>query len=189
MKKGLFVFAMIFLPFNSFGQNSKGNLTAIEGIKKFDSGDDLGAVTTFTKAIEELNPKTDSISLMLSYSYRGQAKSNLGDNRGAILDLTKSISFTNERTIDSFLDDGKDFLAKNYSLRGNLKELLDYPFQEVIGDFNVAIRINPSKGIYYAGRGNAKIQNGQKQAGCLDLSKAGELGFSQAYEYIKELCN
>jgi hypothetical protein len=30
---------------------------------------------------------------------------------------------------------------------------------------------------------------GQKEDGCLDLTKAGELGLAQAYELIKKICN
>jgi len=30
---------------------------------------------------------------------------------------------------------------------------------------------------------------GQKDSGCLDLSKAGELGYFKAYETIKKYCN
>ena len=39
---------------------------------------------------------------------------------------------------------------------------------------------------YY--RGLAKIILHQKDNGCLDLSKAGELGFYQAYDEIKKYC-
>jgi len=35
----------------------------------------------------------------------------------------------------------------------------------------------------------AKLGLGQKESGCLDLSKAGELGSEKAYEVIKEFCN
>ena len=41
----------------------------------------------------------------------------------------------------------------------------------------------------YYNRGLAKIQLGQKDSGCLDLSKAGELGYVEAYEAIKQYCN
>jgi hypothetical protein len=34
-----------------------------------------------------------------------------------------------------------------------------------------------------------KILLGQKESGCLDLSKAGELGSEKAYESIKQFCN
>jgi len=41
----------------------------------------------------------------------------------------------------------------------------------------------------YYHRGLAKILLGQKDNGCLDLSKAGELGSAKAYEAIKNFCN
>ncbi len=41
----------------------------------------------------------------------------------------------------------------------------------------------------YYNRGLAKIQLGQKNSGCLDLSKAGELGVDKVYEVIREYCN
>jgi len=41
----------------------------------------------------------------------------------------------------------------------------------------------------YYHRGLAKILSGQKDNGCLDLSKAGDLGLAEAYESIRELCN
>ena len=33
------------------------------------------------------------------------------------------------------------------------------------------------------------IKLGQKNSGCLDLSKAGELGHFDAYDVIKDYCN
>ena len=60
---------------------------------------------------------------------------------------------------------------------------------KVISDFIKAIEINPNDAEAYYNRGIAKIKLGQKDSGCLDLSKAGELGDSQAYEAIKDLCN
>ncbi len=41
----------------------------------------------------------------------------------------------------------------------------------------------------YYGRGVAKLGLGWKESGCLDLSKAGELGYSKAYEAIRKYCN
>jgi len=49
--------------------------------------------------------------------------------------------------------------------------------------------LNPNYTDAYYGRGLAKIRLGQKDDGCLDLSKAGELGHAEAYEAIKENCN
>jgi len=41
----------------------------------------------------------------------------------------------------------------------------------------------------YYHRGISRIKLGRKDSGCLDLSKAGELGYFEAYESIKEFCN
>ncbi len=58
-----------------------------------------------------------------------------------------------------------------------------------IEDFNKAIELTPNNADVYSNRGIAKIRLGQKDNGCLDLSKAGELGYAEAYEAIKENCN
>jgi len=49
--------------------------------------------------------------------------------------------------------------------------------------------INPNYAKAYFIRGSAKINSDQRNSGCLDLSKAGELGYFEAYQYIKEFCN
>jgi hypothetical protein len=57
-----------------------------------------------------------------------------------------------------------------------------------MADFDKAIELNPANGLAYYNRGLTKIRSGQKDSGCLDLSKAGELGYSEAYEAIKVYC-
>lgn len=54
---------------------------------------------------------------------------------------------------------------------------------------SIIIELHPNPAEYYFNRGVAKIEYGQKDDGCLDLSKAGELGYSRAYEVIQKLCN
>lgn len=80
-------------------------------------------------------------------------------------------------------------LATNYRLRGHLKGLLKISYNEVIIDLNKAVNLDPKNGQNYAARGYAKYQNGEKNQGCMDFSRAGELGFNYAYEMIKELCD
>ncbi len=75
-----------------------------------------------------------------------------------------------------------------YFNRGNAKyELEDY--RGAIADYSKAIEINPNDADAYGNRGIAMIKLGQKDSGCLDLSKAGELGYFDAYDVIKEYCN
>ncbi len=71
--------------------------------------------------------------------------------------------------------DGQKFTLKNFS--------------GAIQDYNKAIKLNPNDARAYMGSGLAKILSGQKNSGCLDLSKAGELGFSEAYDLIKQYYN
>ena len=53
---------------------------------------------------------------------------------------------------------------------------------------NMKVNIeNLSLAYFY--RGLAKIELKNKQSGCADLSKSGELGFSDAYDVIQEKCN
>jgi len=78
--------------------------------------------------------------------------------------------------------------AEDYLESGNTKyELKDY--KGAIQDYNKAIELDPKYAVTYYNRGVAKILLGQKDNGCLDLSKAGELGHAEAYEAIKENCN
>ena len=57
-----------------------------------------------------------------------------------------------------------------------------------INDFNKAIEINPNLVEPYYNRGNTKIRIDQIDSGCLDLSKAGEMGYLDAYDLIKKYC-
>jgi hypothetical protein len=49
--------------------------------------------------------------------------------------------------------------------------------------------LNPKNGVAYFARGLAKVALKDTNGGCLDFSKAGELGDNRAYEAIKKICN
>ena len=61
-------------------------------------------------------------------------------------------------------------------------------YTAAIQDYNKAIELNPDYANAYYNRGLAKYKLGDKDGSCLDWSKAGELGLSQAYDAIKEFC-
>lgn len=61
-------------------------------------------------------------------------------------------------------------------------------YRGAIVDVNKGINIDPENAYFYYLRGFSKVKLGEKDSGCLDLSKAGEMGYGDAYDYIKNLC-
>ena len=53
----------------------------------------------------------------------------------------------------------------------------------------MAIKLNPNDVSAFINRGHSKKLLNDKKGACLDYSKAGELGYEQAYDFIKEYCN
>jgi len=160
------------------------------GIARMKLGDYGQAILDFNKSIQ-IKPT------WRTFSERGFVKEKLGDYTGAIQDYNKAIEVVSSelekkdsleaaREVDTFL------YAITLNSRGTAKaKLSDY--RGALMDFNKAIELIPtvtalSKDAFY-NRGVVKIILGQKDSGCLDLSKAGELGFEKAYQIIKEYCN
>lgn len=138
------------------------------GVSKANLQDNIGAIEDYNKAIE-LNPQYE-----VAYCNRGGAKCSIQDFQGAILDFNKAITI-----------DPQDIVA--YLNRGTAKvELEDY--KGAIEDYTTVIEINPKYSLAYFLRGTTKLDLGQNDNGCIDLHKAGELGYSEAYEEIKEFC-
>jgi len=57
-----------------------------------------------------------------------------------------------------------------------------------VADYTKAIEIDPKFAKAYCNRGQCKILLGQKDSACVDFSKAGVLGYTEAYEAISEYC-
>jgi tetratricopeptide (TPR) repeat protein len=102
-------------------------------------------------------------------------KLSLEDYVSAIQDYNKTIE-SNPRNQDA------------YYVRAALKKALG-DYRGAIQDYNILIELDPNIASNYFRRGMNKIKIGNKDGGCLDLSKAGELGYGDAYEVIKKLCN
>ncbi|RYD88552.1 MAG: tetratricopeptide repeat protein, partial [Sphingobacteriales bacterium] len=132
-------------------------------------GDSLSAVHDCNIAIEKNNDNA------LAYLHRGIAKLALKDARGTIQDCSKAVEL-------------EDNLKQAYVKRGEAYAMLrNYP--AAIADYNTALNFNSNNRQVYYLRGLSKIGNKEKNDGCLDLSKAGELGMKEAYDSIKKLCN
>ena len=61
-------------------------------------------------------------------------------------------------------------------------------YEKCISDMTKAILIKEDSNSYYY-RGLANIKLSKKENGCKDLSKAGELGKTNAYSEITKNCN
>jgi len=200
-KRILFSAAMMALVIASFGQSAK-DLTQ-KGMELYEKREFMEAILNLNKAIE-----TDA-KYAQAYFVRGNIKAIFEDYHGAMKDYNSSIEF-NPKFSDGFFERGNvkmklqdyygaiaDFssaIALNenyveaYFNRGKAKQFLQ-AYEDAINDCTKIIQINPkSKDAYYM-RGLLRLEFGDQKTGCLDLSKAGELGDSKAYETIKDKCN
>lgn len=138
------------------------------GIK--DAFDDRhGAMKDYNKALEK-NPQFAD-----AFFARGNVKMKLQDYYGAIDDFSSAIGI-NENYIEAYFN------------RGKAKQFLE-AYEDAINDCSKIIEINSKNVDAYYLRGVLRINFGDTKNGCLDLSKAGELGDLKAYETIKEKCN
>jgi tetratricopeptide (TPR) repeat protein len=128
-----------------------------------------GAMKDYNTAIEK-NPKFAD-----AFFSRGNVKMKLQDYYGAIDDFSAAIKL-NENYVDAYFNRGK---AKQYL----------QAYEDAINDCSKIIQINPKNLDAYFLRGILRIDFGDAKNGCLDLSKAGELGDLKAYESIREKCN
>jgi len=127
------------------------------------------AIFDNTKAIE-LNP-----DYTISYAARGTSKRDLKDHIGAIADYTKAIELN------------PNFSAA-FSNRGiSKKNLKDY--EGAISDYNKAIELNPDYIGAYVNRGVAKETIGDLSGACKDYRKAVSLGYEDAVEWVRKVCN
>jgi len=128
-----------------------------------------GAMKDYNSALD-LNPKLGD-----GFFARGNVKMKLQDYYGAIADFSSAIAL-NENYVEAYFN------------RGKAKQFLQ-AYEDAINDCSKIIQINPKSIDAYYMRGLLRIDFGDMKQGCLDLSKAGELGDQKAYEAIKEKCN
>ncbi len=208
MKRILFIIEVLLISFAGYSQtkDKKAKEYYDNGCDKVFKKNYTGAIDDFSEAI-----KRDS-GFIQAYENRGVAKFYLKDNRGAIADYTKALAInpndynTHGRRgwAEFYLQEYREAIADftkaiegtqnsvhYYNIRGQAQYYLQ-DYKKAIADFNRVIKSwsgeKNQKSIAFYWRGLAKIDSGQKDSGCLDLSKAADLGHLEANEAIQKYC-
>lgn len=113
----------------------------------------------------------------MAFNIRGASKMELQDYRGAISDFSESFQYNSQKGNSQLL----------FSMGVCKFQLKNYSGAKI--DFNKVIAINATNAKAYYYRGGCNYNLDLKESACKDWSKAGELGFEQAYKDIQEYCN
>lgn len=196
-------------PENQESQTNEVEDFLNEGNEHYENEDYSKAIFSYSKYLENEPNDTDVIFM------RALAKSEIDDRYGAISDYDKILSMegkvTPERYKFSTVYNNKAYCLVELGSYKAALPLVEKALQldktewfiwdtraeillnlgqldKCISDCTKAINIEPN-GNSYLVRGLARIKKGEKTKGCQDLSKAGELGETIAYQKIKENCN
>ena len=158
------------------------------GLAKYYSGNYSSAIVDYNKAIELAGIEKQLGVFEQLYLYRGEAKRMLGDYKGAFSDLNKVCDPWPGEYLSMWIGN-KDFstVVQAFIVRGKTKNQINDK-KGAISDFSYAIQLDPNSSEAYYLRGLTKIALGQKNAGCLDLRKAGDLGYEKAFKAIAKSC-
>ena len=117
----------------------------------------------------------------LSMDTEGAARARVGERVARSYDYSEAIADIEEAI--KILPD----IPYLYFNLGNL-HCLSEQMVSAIDDYDMAIRLYPYMGDAYLNRGLALIYLKDKEKGCIDLSRAGELGVADAYGIISKYC-
>jgi len=152
-----------------------------------ENGQFIQAIQDYTKFLAMDNYK--SVSSAEAFYFRGFYKAKMNDDRGAIQDYTSAIDMYNgayqaskEKNMVYFQK-----LIDCYITRG-LANTEIKKYDEAIANYDIVIKMKPEYALAFHLKGLAEIGKGETDSGCLDLSKAGELGSVDAYTDIKTYC-
>ena len=126
-----------------------------QGVAKFNSGDNYGAILEYDRAIA-INPKYAE-----SYVNRGIAKFKLGNIQGAIKDYNLAIAINPQ--------DGEAYYNRGIAQFESGEE------RSAIKDFDRALALNPQDAEVYGNRGFAKSTLGDNRGAIADFQQAAKL--------------
>ena len=118
----------------------------------------------------------------LSMDTEGSTRARVSDRVARTYDYSDAIADIKEAL--SILPD----IPYLYFDLGNL-ECLSSRFVEALENYDMAIKLYPNMGDAYYNRGLVLIYLKDKEKGCIDLSRAGELGVADSYSVIAKYCS
>lgn len=170
----------------------------------------------YSEAISDItkSAKTNSEIKPDFLFYRALAKSEVGDFYGAISDYdliidsgeikgqfydmatiynNKAYSYVNLKQYEKavpFVDKALELDKSKWFIWDTRAEIYynTSEYRKAVNDASKAIKLYEDSNSLYI-RGLSQIKLNEKDLGCKDLSRAGELGKKEAYDEIKKLCN
>ncbi len=161
-----FAVAALMLLTVSIALAESANSSFNQGFEKHLKGDIAGAVTLYTKAIDQ-NP-----AFAMAYQMRGAAEQQLKKYPEAISDYSMVISCGEPY-----------FKAVGYYNRGVVKNMIG-EFSEAIPDFSQAIELDKKMAVAFFHRGIAKSKTGDLTGRLEDFRQAALLGDINAEKWL-----
>lgn len=183
-----------------------------KGLQELQNKQFSSALSWFDKAIENAEDQQEKDKYAKYYKAfylmnRGVLKAEMIDFIASLEGNVQTLSMDTEGAIRARVNDK---VAKSYDysdaiadIQSAINLLPDIPYLyfnlgnlhclssrlvEAIEDYDMAIRLYPYMGDAYFNRGLVLIFLKDEQKGCIDLSRAGELGVGDAYSVIAKYC-
>lgn len=129
------------------------------------------------KFVDQFNNDANAVSFKMGN--RNDSKNN----------QNKPINFQYNQAIDNYRElavELPDLAVIPYNTGNTF--ILTEELELAIAEYTKAITIEPRFTEAWFNRGLVRLIKGEKQSGCADISKAGELGQNQAYSIIQKFC-
>ena len=174
-----FVKAVQFSTLNKYNQAVQEYEMAL----KFDPKNQIIELNVTTERVEMARFVEQFSNDVNAVSFKMGNIGNVNNDQG------KSTNYSYDEAIDKLKNieiDLPDLAIIPYNI-GNTFLLTD-ELELAVNEYSKAIKLEPRFSEAWFNRGLVKLIKGDKQSGCVDISKAGELGQNQAYSLIQKFC-
>lgn len=184
----------------------------VKGLQELQKKQFTSALSWFDKAVSRSEDKTEKDKYARYYKAfyllnRGVLKAEMIDFIASLEGNVQTLSMDDQGTtrarVTERVDRSYDYSEAIADIREAISILPDIPYLyfdlgnlhclsseliPAIEDYGKAIELYPQMGDAYFNRGLVLIYLKDKEKGCIDLSRAGELGVADAYSVISKYC-